>query len=186
MEFESDIIIFDTETTGLLRPIPTKIEKQPFMTEFYGAKLTPDFKFVSEIDTLVKPPISISEEITKLTGIDDALVANAPSFFQIYDELYDFFEGVRYVVGQNISFDIGVLEYELFRHNLERKFPWPKYQGCTIESSMYLKNKRLKLIDLHTELFGKGFVGAHRAKNDVMPTVRCFIELCKRGEMKFN
>ena len=36
MIFDSDVIIVDTETTGLLKPIPTKIEKQPFATEIYA------------------------------------------------------------------------------------------------------------------------------------------------------
>ena len=186
MKFESDIIIFDTETTGLLRPTPTKMERQPFLTEFYGIRLSPDFKMVSELDTLIKPPIPISEEITRITGIDDNTVKDAPVFFDIYDDLYDLFEGVRYLVGQNVMFDIGMLHNELFRHNLEKKFPWPKHDICTIECSYHYKNKRLKLMALHEYLFDEGFKEAHRAKNDVMATVRCFIEIHKRGDIKFN
>ena len=186
MKFDSDIIITDKETTGLLKPIPTNIEKQPYITEIYAVRLTPDFKFVKEIDTLIKPPIPISEEITKITDISDDTVKNSPSFFQIYDELYDLYEGCRYVVGQNIEFDLGILNYELFRHNLERKFPWPKHHICTIESSYHYKNKRLKLADLHEYLFGEGFKNAHRAKSDVMATVRCFIEMWKRGDIKID
>jgi DNA polymerase-3 subunit alpha len=41
----------------------------------------------------------------------------------------------------------------------------------------------MKLADLHEFLFGEGFEDAHRAKSDVMATVRCFIELCKRGDI---
>ena len=186
MKFTSDIIITDTETTGLLKPIPAKIEKQPFVTEIYAARLSPDFKLVKEINTLVKPPIPISEEITKITGIDDKMVANAPTFFDIYDDLYDLYEGCRYVVGQNIEFDIGVMEYELFRHNLERKFPWPKHHICTIECGYHYKNKRMKLMDLHEYLFNEGFKEAHRAKNDVMATIRIFIEMVKRGDIKLG
>ncbi len=184
MKFESDIIITDTETTGLLKPIPTKIEKQPFITEIYAVRISPDFKFVSEVDTLIKPPIPISEEITKITGISDDTVKDAPSFFQVYDELYNLFEGCRYLVGQNIEFDVGMIYHELFRHNFERKFPWPKHHICTIESSYHYKNKRLKLADLHEVLFKKGFKDAHRAKSDVMATLRCFIEMHKRGDIK--
>lgn len=186
MKLESDVIILDTETTGLLKPIPTKIDSQPFITEFYGARLSPDFKMVSELDVLIKPPIPISEEITKITGIDDDLVADAPTFFEVYDRLYDFFEGVRYVVGQNIMFDLEMINKELFRHNLEKKFPWPKHHICTIESSYHYKNKRLKLMDLHELLFNKGFKEAHRAKNDTNATIRCFIELFKRGDVIIN
>ena len=186
MKFESDIIVFDTETTGLLLPVNARMEKQPFITEIYAARLSPDFKLVKELDTLVKPPIPISEEITRITGIDDNLVKNAPTFFEIYDDLYDLFEGVRYLVGQNVLFDIGMLHNELFRHNLEKKFQWPKHDICTIESSYHYKNKRLKLMDLHELLFNKGFKEAHRAKNDVNATIRCFIELYNRGDVKLN
>jgi len=185
LKFNSNIIILDTETTGLTKPIPTNIDKQPFITEFYAIKLTPEFKFVDEMETFIKPPIPISEEITKITGIDDNTVKDAPKFFEIYDQLYDFFDGVRYVVGQNIMYDLDVINYELFRHNLERKFPWPKHHICTIESSYHYKNKRMKLSDLHEYLFGEGFKDAHRAKSDVMATVRCFIEIYERGDVKF-
>jgi len=184
MEFSSDIIIIDTETTGLLRPIPTKIENQPFITEIYAMRIDKDFKFIKELDTLIKPPIPISEEITRITGIDDYKVRNSPSFISVYERLYNIFEGVRYVVGQNIEFDLGMLNYELFRHNLERKFPWPKNHICTIESSFHYKKKRMKLMDLHQFLLGEGFEGAHRAKDDVLATTRCFIELHNRGDIK--
>ena len=183
MKFESDIVVFDTETTGLLRAIPTKMERQPFLTEIYAIRLSPDFKMVSELDTLIKPPIPISEEITRITGIDDNTVKDAPVFFDVYDELYDLFEGCRWVWGHNVEFDIGMLNNELFRHNLERKFPWPKNHGCSIEASYSYKNKRLKLADLHEYLFGEKFDGAHRAKQDVFATVRCIHEMLKRGDI---
>ena len=69
------------------------------------------------------------------------------------------------------------------RHDLEKKFCWPKHHICTVEKSYHYENKRLKLMALHEYLFNKGFKDAHRAKNDVLPTVRCFIEMCKRGDI---
>lgn len=178
-----NIIITDTETTGLVKPIPTDIQFQPFMTEIYACKLNENFEFIGEFTTLVKPPIPITKEIVKITGIDDALVANAPTFAEIYDGLYDFFCGVDIVVGQNISFDINIIHYELLRHDWDKKFCYPKRQICTIESSYHYKNKRQKLSDLHEFLFGEGFEDAHRAKSDVMATTRVFIELVKRGDI---
>lgn len=183
MKFTSDIIIMDTETTGLVKPIPTNVNKQPFITEFYGARISPDFKFISELDTLIKPPIPIEDKITKITGISDDTVKDAPEFLDMYDKLHDFFEGCRYVVGHNIEFDLAMLKWELFRHNLEFKFPWPKHHICTVEKSFHYFKKRLKLVQLHEHLFDSDFPNAHRAKNDVMPTIRCFIEMVKRGDI---
>ena len=177
------IIIVDTETTGLTRPVPTDIKFQPFVTEIYACAMDEDFNFLGEFESMVKPPIPISKEITKITGITDADVADAPSFFEIYDDLYNFFCGADIIVGQNIMFDINVIHYELMRHDLDKKFCWAKRNICTIESSYHYKNKRLNLTKLHEFLFGEDFEDSHRAKGDVMATVRCFIELVKRGDI---
>lgn len=179
----SDIIIFDTETTGLDAASPTKIEKQPYITEFYGVRLTKDFKFVDDFDTMIKPPIPISNEITRITGISDADVELAPTFIQVYDNLYNLFENCRNVSGHNVMFDLRLLKYELFRLDKEHAFNWPKNHICTVEASRHYMNKRLKLQQLYEFLFNETFENAHRAKNDVMATVKCFIEMVKRGDI---
>ncbi len=179
----TDIIIFDTETTGLDGPTPTDITRQPYMTEIYAVKLTKDFKFVSEVEALVRPPIPISEEITRITGITQSDVDIAPPFLVIYDELYDLFEGVNYVVGHNVNFDLRILKYELFRYDFEYKMHWPKNHICTVEASKHYENKRLTLQQLHIYLFGYEFTGAHRARTDVEATAKCFIEMVKRGDI---
>jgi len=178
-----NIVIFDTETTGLTKAAPARIELQPYMTEIYCLKINEKFEKVGELESMVKPPIPISKEITKITGITDYDVAHAPIFFSIYDRLYDFFSDVDIVVGHNVSFDIDVMHYELFRHDLDKKFCYPKRHICTVEESYHIKNKRLKLIQLHEELFGEGFDGGHRARNDVVATASCFVELVKRGDI---
>lgn len=177
------ISVFDTETTGLVKPIPTDIQFQPFITELYACKMDGNFNFISEIDTLIKPPIPITPEITKITGISDDTVKNALPFYSKYDEFYDFFHDVDILVGQNVMFDVNVLHYELMRHDLDKKFCWPKRHVCTIEGSYHYKNKRMGLSVLHEFLFGETFKNAHRAKGDVMATTRCFIEMVKRGDI---
>lgn len=178
-----NIIITDTETTGLVKPVPTDLIYQPFMTEIYACKINEDFEFIDEFESMVKPPIPISPEITKITGITDADVADAPSFADIYHDLYDFFSGADIIVGQNIEFDISVIHYELMRHDWDKKFCFAKRHICTIESSYHYQNRRLNLTKLHEFLFGEAFKDSHRAKGDVMATTRCFIELVKRGDI---
>ena len=183
MRDRSDIIVFDTETTGLDAASPTKIEKQPYITEIYAVRLTKDFKFVEELDTMVKPPIPISEEITKITGITDKDVEFAPNFIQIYDQLYDLFFGCENTAGHNVMFDLRLLKFELFRYDKEYAFNWPRNKICTVEKSKHYLNKRLRLQQLYKYLFGVEFENAHRAKNDVEATVRCIIEMVKRGDI---
>ena len=177
------IIITDTETTGLTKPIPTDIQFQPFMAEIYACKMNGKFEFIDEFESFVKPPIPMPKEAEKIHHISDEMLAHAPTFHQIYPELYEYFCGADAVVGQNIEYDINIIHYELMRHDLDKKFCWAKRHICTIESSYHYQNKRLGLQKLHEFLFGEGFEEGHRAKTDVMATVRCFIELCKRGDI---
>jgi hypothetical protein len=57
---------------------------------------------------------------------------------------------------------------------------WPRLV-CTVEQTIALKGYRLSLENLHKELFGEPFEGAHRAKADVAALTRCCRELFKRG-----
>lgn len=179
------MIVLDTETTGLLKPGAADIGMQPYITELYACKITPDFEFIGEIETLIKPPIPIGEDTIKITGITNEMVADAPSFIQLYDQLADFFLGETIMVAHNAPFDAGVLAWELTRYGLEFKFPWPKRHICTVEASMPIKGKRLKLSKLHELATGRPHDdGAHRAKDDVMALVRGFKWLVEEGYVK--
>ncbi|MBT6049370.1 MAG: 3'-5' exonuclease [Candidatus Scalindua sp.] len=180
-----DIIVFDTETTGLVKPEPTDVVHQPFMTEIYAIRLDKDFRKIGEFESFVKCPIPVPPEITKITGINDDMLKNAPAFIEIYDDLYDLFDGCRNVAGHNIKFDLNILNFELFRCDLERKFNWPKNHICTVQSSFSIFNKRLTLGKLYEHLFNQTFPNAHRARNDVMANVACLYELRKRGLIEY-
>jgi len=180
------MIFGDTETTGLLQPEANELRNQPYITEIYLVKLelnkrNGEFTFIDELETFVRPPIPISEEITKITGITDAMLMDAPSFAQIYPKLCEFFLGETTFVAHNCSFDTGMLWCELARLEKEFKFPWPSDQQCTVELSMPLENKRLSLAKLHEKAFGAPHENAHRAKNDVMAMVRCYSWLVQSG-----
>lgn len=181
------MIVLDSETTGLLKPNLTESYQQPFMTELYCCKIDDDLNFVGEFNHLIKPPIPVPELITKITGIDDAMLEGKPSFIEVYDELSEFFLGETIMVAHNAPFDAGMIYWELFRHDLERKFPWPKHHICTVEESFSIENKRLKLGYLHKLATGRPHEeGAHRAKKDVMALVRSFIWLVKQGHIKLE
>jgi DNA polymerase III epsilon subunit family exonuclease len=167
-------IAFDTETTGLLRPELTELYMQPSITEIYIAKFDDDFKIVDEFETYLKPLAPISEEVTKITGITNEMVKDAPEFIEIYDSLCDFVEGEQAIFAHNASFDIGMLYNELRRIDKVTKFPWPRRHYCTVELSFPIKNKRMKLGDLYKLANdGKEFENAHRAKDDTIGLISC-------------
>ncbi len=179
-----DIIIFDQETTGLLKPELSDIKLQPCVTEICCVKIDSDFNFKGEINTLVKPMFPIPAELEQKIGITNAMVANAPTIVDIYDELYEFWLGCKAAVAHNCAFDVGVLRYDLTRHGLEFKFPWPKHHICTVEASRHIYNRRMKLAELHRLATGKDFESAHRAKADTYALIRSFEWLVKEKHLE--
>jgi DNA polymerase III epsilon subunit-like protein len=168
------MIILDTETTGLLRPSATAIFLQPYMIEIAAVKVNKKFEPVAEFLSLVKPPVPIPDEIIGITGITNEMVVKAPPFALIYDELCDFFLGEQYVFAHNCAFDMSIIQAELARMGMEYHFPWPKNHICTVEKSMPIQNKRLKLSALYNIATGKKeFPNAHRAMSDVLALLEC-------------
>jgi len=164
-------VVFDTETTGLLKPKGTAIKFQPYLVEIYVAVLNSKFEQIKEFESLVKPPVPIPDYVTKIHGITDEQVANAPYFYEIYPGLFQVFSGCKVMVAANLSFDKGVLDNELRRIKKLHSFPYSPALFCTIEQSLHLKGYRLKNSELYKIATRKELVGAHRAKADVMATI---------------
>jgi len=182
------VIFFDTETTGLLKPDENELINQPHMIEFYGVRLdygakSGDFTFVSEFETYIKPPVPIPPIITKITGIDDAKVADAPTFSQMYNQFCEFFLGETTLVAHNASFDVRILYNELARMEREIQFPWPTNHHCTVELSMPIEHKRLKLKRLHEMAVGHEHSSQHSARGDVEALVTCYKWLMDEGHI---
>lgn len=178
------MIIGDTETTGLLKPEANELINQPHIIEIYLVKLEldgEDFRLIDEFESYVKPPIPIDPIITKITGITDDHVAGAPTFAQLYQQLCEFFRGEDTFIAHNCAFDIGMLYVELARMEKQAMFPWPWKQICTVEESMAIENKRLKLKRLHEIATGSEHQDQHRARGDVEALATCVMWLHKNG-----
>lgn len=177
------IIVFDTETTGLLAPEAADISLQPRIIEFAAIKLDAELNEAARIEFKCNPGVPIPKEVTKITGLKDEDVASAPLLIEKITELQQFFTGCRALVAHNAGYDVGVLWYELVRLELQKKFPWPMRHICTVESTMQIKGHRLNLSKLHEHLFNEEFPSAHRAMADVEALARCFKMLVANGEI---
>ena len=88
---------------------------------------------VDEWARLVAPGRPIPPSITGLTGIDDAMLADAPAFSGIRDELLERLRG-RTVVAHNARFDYGFLRHEFRREGITFRAP----VMCTVRLSRAL------------------------------------------------
>lgn len=173
-------IIFDTETTGLMKPSPAGIDAQPYVTEIYAVKLDHNYEILDEFGSMIHIPIDVPEFITKITGISNNDLADAPDFCKISENLKKFFEDADETVAHNHAFDKGMILNEFIRAGY-KEFDWPKSEVCTVQHSMAFEQRRISLSRLHELLFGKTFKDSHRAKTDVYALVRCHFEMAQRG-----
>ena len=98
------IVAIDIETTGLDENRDSIIEIAA--VKFKGSRIE------DEWSSLVNPNRHIPEFITGLTGIDDAMVRQAPRLREIIHELEAFVAGAP-IVGHNVRFDLGFLQKQI-------------------------------------------------------------------------
>lgn len=102
---EDKFFILDTETTGLG---DAEVVDICVMTK-WGQPL---------LNTLVKPTIPIPSGATRIHGITDEMVANAPTFPDIYPKLKQLIESKKVII-YNEAFDCNIIRYCCQLYNLE-------------------------------------------------------------------
>jgi DNA polymerase III epsilon subunit family exonuclease len=161
--FETDYVVFDFETTGAKVP-PCRV------TEI-GAYRVKN----GEFQTLINPECEIPIFITQLTRISDSMVANAPKFAEIADDLLDFI-GDSVLVAHNARFDMMFLNHEIGMIHQGYKVKNP--QLCTVKLSRnlvpHIENHKLNTVAQH---FCVDLTNHHRAAADAHATAKIFISL---------
>lgn len=160
-----EFVVFDLETTGTECPIDE-------ITEIGAVKIR-DGEIVETFTTLVKPKQSISEVITKITGIDDELVKDAPSVSQVLPDFYKFCDGAV-LVAYNIDFDYKFINY--YGLQIGYKFDNPQIDAMYLARVGVPGLTRFRLKDV-VERLKITLVNAHRALNDTVATAKVFLEL---------
>lgn len=174
--------VFDTETTGLIKNHRLPLDRQPKVIEFYGELVdTETGEVMLEVEFLANPGFPLEQIVIQITGLTDDKLKDAPPFSDNIHRVLDFFEAAEAAVAHNLSYDMGMLNFEARRS--EATIPWPEKKVCTVAGTEHLKGHRLNLSKLHNELFGEPFEGAHRAREDVKALTRCYLELLKKGEL---
>src|SRR5438034_1381402 len=104
------LAIVDLETTGT-RPATDRV------TEI-GVLEIERFEVVSEWSTLVNPGVPVPSEIQALTGINHEMLAQAPRFADLAQELHERLAG-RVFIAHNARFDYGFLRREFDRAGIK-------------------------------------------------------------------
>lgn len=159
------LIIFDTETTGLVKHPDAPLAKQPRIIEFGAAALSlKDGKVKKRFTQLVNPGMDVGDEITRITGISDEALANAPPFHEAWQSIAAFLKPATLMLAHNEPFDHAVIDYELKRAG--KPFKWPQ-TFCTIGLYRERWGRDMKLTELYANVIGKELDQKHRALSDV-------------------
>lgn len=135
-------------------------------------------QIVDEFTSLVNPQNPIPYFITGLTGIDDQMVQNAPTFPEIADTVQSITENCIFVA-HSVNFDYGVIKEEFRQIGIG----FTRKKLCTVRLSRQL------IPGLRSYSLGKlcsavqiPLVDRHRARGDAHATVLLFEKLLKNPE----
>jgi DNA polymerase III epsilon subunit-like protein len=171
-------MIFDTETDGLITTLAAKLDRLPqIVSLYYNIINLENGVSVKNGAFLFKPSKPISEEMTKIHGISNEMVKDAPPFREMAYLLKDNFQASPLVIAHNAKYDTDMVNIEMRRCDLN--VSWPKII-CTVEQTIWLEGYRLSLTNLHKYLFGLDFEEKHSASGDVAALSKCCVELYKR------
>lgn len=135
---------------------------------------------VDQFITLVNPERDIQPFVVKLTGISNAMLTNAPKFYEIAKRLVEITTDCV-IVAHNSSFDYRILKTEFRRLG----FDFQKETLCTVELSKKLipDKPSYSLGKLCKEL-AIPMSNRHRAEGDALATVKLFKLLIDKDQDK--
>ena len=169
VSFEGEIIAFDLETTGLSAAIDR-------ITEI-GAVRIVNGVLKDEFCTFVNPERHIPERVIELTGIDDEMVADAPSEREALEEFYKFCGNSHFLVAHNAGFDTSFLKAANKRLGLD--FPYQYADTVAMARSLYpdLRNHKLDTVGSYLKLAP---FNHHRACDDARELALILVKMLEK------
>lgn len=155
MEFVSDYVLVDIETTGL-SPVNDEIIE-------IGALKVRNNVIVDTFSTLIKPSCIIPYYITNITGITNEMVEYSPDIKEVLLKFNDFV-GDYTLIAHNARFDISFLRNNFLKHldiGLNNN-----YIDTLVLSRRYLPNLNSHKLQTLADYFNISYNGAHRGLRD--------------------
>jgi len=168
-------VIVDIETTGLSR-------YRHNITEISAIKFE-NGEIIDEFTSLINPDRHIPRFITKLTGIDNEMVKDAPKIQDVMGDFVNFVEDSSFVA-HNAMFDFNFLNHASQKH-LGKSLNNEVICTCRLARRLlpHLPNKKLGSVCEHLDV---GNYQAHRARGDAIATTFVFskfLEMTKAEEV---
>ncbi|WP_235598543.1 3'-5' exonuclease [Kosmotoga arenicorallina] len=163
-----EFVVIDTETTGLS---PYKGAK---LIEVAGMVVDKDWNIREDMafHSMINPGVPVPIFITKLTGINNRMVKDAPSAEEVLPEFFRFISG-RVLVIQNAPFDLSFLNYYAEKLDLPR-ITNPVIDTIRLSRKLFSGRHNLDLILARLNILAED---RHRALGDVILTAKAFVKM---------
>ncbi|MDO5105948.1 exonuclease domain-containing protein [Capnocytophaga sp.] len=164
--------ILDIETTG------GKYNEEGIteiaIYRFDGHEITDQFI------SLINPEREIQAFVTKLTGINNQMLKNAPKFYEVAKRIVEITENCI-IVAHNANFDYRILQTEFQRLG----YHFSRTSLCTVELAQQLiPGKESYSLGKLTRSLGIPISEQHRASGDALATVKLFKYLLEKDTKK--
>ncbi len=137
--FDRNVFVIDLETTGTLERIePTRITEIGIV-KIEGTQTTDLYH------SFVNPEEPLSDFIKNYTGLNDEILASAPKFCEVADEIANFIGNTDGLIAAwPLAFELPILQFEYAKAN--KKFPLDR-RGIDIGTiaQFYLNANRINL-----------------------------------------
>ncbi len=171
-ELSQKYVVVDLETTGNTYYKGDRIFQ-------ISAVTVENNKIIDQYTSFVNPGVPIPPFIEELTGINDEMVADAPSF----DEISEIINGLlvdSIFVAHNVSFDLGFLEGELQESGYNR-IETNSIDTVELAKILFPSSQSFKLNEL-AEMLDLSHDNPHQADSDALVTAELLLIMLDNGE----
>jgi DNA polymerase III subunit epsilon len=169
MNFSNErFCIVDIETTG-------GISKRDKITEI-AIIVYHNGEIIETFESLINPERSIPSEITRITGITNQMVEDAPKFYEIAKQILQLTEGCIFVA-HNVFFDYNFIKEEFFQLG----YTYSRNKLCTVQlSRRHFKGLKSYSLGALIDHFNIPVSNRHRAMEDSKATLNLFVKIIEK------
>ena len=172
-ETNKNILIFDTEATGL----------NPDKEQIIELTVQVGVEDDSPQQTWrIKPSVPISKEAQEVHGISAADLVDCPKFPELEDEIRAYFDEADVIIGYNVEFDVRIIQAEFQRAKLK---PLDLSKKLMVDPlNIWRKAEPRKLTDAFERFVGGKLNNAHSASADVRATGKVLNGMLKEFKLE--
>ena len=156
---DKPFVVFDFETTGLDTRTARIIE--------IGAIKFLRKKEIARFSQLISPGIPLPKEITRITGIDESMLAGKPPIQNVLPAFHDFLRG-SIGVAHNAEYDVGMMFHESNRLGISCDYT----VICTLKMARALLKLESRNLDSLSRHYNLQFESRHRSIGDILVTAQ--------------